>query len=411
MRDRSRLLARLLQHIDARFPTLVSTVDPSVRRRHRRIVQHWSRRPPPALLVAEITPSRADVDAARRLLAAYRATQSSAPPQEPSHRDVWTLIASTQRDFATLLNRDDPEQLAAYLCNVSRHSAAHGIAQGNLEYERLQRDRRYHGFLVRMAHDKLILLAEAVGAIPPDNPEQGEHGQGVRSRPEDLVEGIEQRLGLSIAPPDVDGAMLKLHTSRGLFGERDLNAIYTAHLLRGLAADEAESSVCEIGAGTGRVAYWARRMGLRSYTIVDLPLVNVVQGFYALRTMPHDEVVLYGERPVGEGAGCLRILPPHAVGELGDTHFDLFLNQDSMPEMHEEVAAGYIAWIARVCRGAFMSINHETKPAFGDLVHLSVNNIAARVGGLRLDARYQYWLRRGYVVEVYRPQATPASLH
>ncbi|MBA3746903.1 MAG: putative sugar O-methyltransferase [Solirubrobacterales bacterium] len=326
-------------------------------------------------------------------------------------RDLWTMIAEAQQDFARLLARDDPQQLAAYLCNVSRHSASHGIAQGRMEYERIQHDSRYRDFVVRMAHDKLILLAEAVGAIAPDNPEQGELGRGVRSRPEDLVERIEQRLGLTIAPPAVDGAMLKLQTSRGLFGERDLNAIYTAHLLSGLrAGKDAPTSVCEIGGGTGRVALWARRMGLQSYAIIDLPLVNVVQGFYAMKTMPPEDVILYGERPPGSATGCVQILPPHAVDELGDTSFDLFLNQDSMPEMDGAIAARYLAWIARVCREAFVSINHETKPPYGDgMAHVSVPEMVDQVGGLRLQSRYPYWLRRGYVVEIYAAQSALTS--
>jgi len=375
------------------------------------MLQHSSRRAPPAGLVSEISPGPEDVEIARRLLVAHRATQSTAPQVAVAH-DVWTMIAAEQQDFAALLARDDPRELAAYLCNVSRYSASHGIAQGHMEYARIQRDSRYRDFVARMALDKLILLAEAVGAIAPDNPEQGEMGRGLRSSPEDLVELIEQRLGLSIAPPAVDGAMLKLHTDRGQFGERDLNAIYTAHLLNGLRAVRGrDTSVCEIGGGTGRVAYWSRRMGLRSYTIIDLPLINVVQGFYALRTMPGDEVVLYGERPSGEASGRLQILPPHAVEELGDKAFDLFLNQDSIPEMDQGIAEGYLGWIARVCRGAFVSINHETKAPYGvdAQAQLSVHEMADRVDGLLLEARYPYWLRRGYVLEIYAARLAPTS--
>jgi hypothetical protein len=394
-----------LAALDSRHPALTSIIDPRAGMRRRRFLEHrHGRTAPDSLVVPDATPSPTDVANAQRLLAAYQASVASSPTATATHADLWTLIAAEeQQDFLALLASGDAERLAACLCNVSRHSASHGIAQGHREHARIVRDRRYRDFVGRLAHDKLVLLAEAVGVLPPDNPEQGDRDLGIGYPPDVLVERIEANLGMSIAPPGIDGGMLKLRTSSGLFGERDLNAIYTAHLLT-QHADAPQTSVCEIGGGTGRVAYWARRMGFRSYTIVDLPLVNVVQGFYALSTMPPEEVVLYGERPAGDALGCLQILPPHAVDELGDTPFDLFLNQDSMPEMSADIATDYLRWISRVCQGTFVSINHETKPAYGDgLVHVNVAELAGAVGGLVRGMRYQYWLRRGYVVETYRP--------
>ena len=394
---------RIGQYLKVRYPNVAAAVDLEARAQRRRVVQYRSRRPPRGVLTPDFMPTAADVRIARRLLEAHRATLAAAPQNDFPQVDIWTLIGEEQGDFSALLALDDPEQLAGYLCNVSRHSAAHGFAQGHQEYARIQRDRVYRDFLVRMAYDKLVLLAEAVGAIAPDNPEQGEFGRSARCPPEDLVGRIEERLGFEIAPPNVEGAMLKLSTNRGLFGDRDLNAIYTAHLLAQRPRGEPAPSVCEIGGGMGRVAYWARRMGLQSYTIIDLPLVNVVQGFYALRTMGSEDVVLYGERTPGKAEARLQILPSHAVEELRDTCFDIVLNQDSMPEMSAEIAENYLSWIAKCCCGRFVSINHESKPPYGDgLVHLSVPEMAQRVDGLQLEARFQYWLRRGYVVETYR---------
>lgn len=260
-----------------------------------------------------------------------------------------------------------------------------------------------------MAHDKLVLLAEAVGAIAPMNPEQSTVDHEARRDPGELVQAIEASLGMAITPPPIDGGLLKLDTGRGLLGEHDLNAIYTAHLVDRLLAQRRGAAICEIGGGSGRVAHWSRRMGRATYTLVDLPLVNVVQGFYALKTMPAEQVVLYGERPPGGTDGCLRILPAHALEELQDASFDLILNQDSMPEMHEDVASDYLRWVARTCRGVFVSINHANKHEYGPgLRHTSVPELVARLGGLRLRDRQLYWLRRGYVLETYEPEPAAA---
>lgn len=366
------------------------------------MLQNRPRRDLRGVIVPDIEPNEQDVAIAHRLLAAHGAAVESAPAANGGRFDVWAMIGERQGDFEGLLRRGDPEELARYLCNVSRQSASHGISQGAAEFELITRDHRYREFLVALAHDKLILLAEAVGAIAPDNPEQGVLGAGRRCDPAELVGLVSRRLGVSLELPPVDGGMLKLDTGRGLFGERDLNAIYTARLLADTLCHLKAPNVCEIGAGTGRVAYWAWRLGLGSYTIIDLPHVNVVQGYYALKTMPSDSVVLHGESEPSDGGDRLWVLPPHAIADIDKPVFDLVLNQDSMPEMAIETVEEYLVWIGRCCRGLFVSINHETKPAYGSgHLQLSVPETIERVGGFVARGRHPYWLRRGYVVELY----------
>lgn len=75
------------------------------------------------------------------------------------------------------------------------------------------------------AKDELVSLADAVGALAGGNPEEGSFGRSLCTFLEALVDGIEQRLALAITPPNVDGGLLKLKTSGGLFSERDLTRI------------------------------------------------------------------------------------------------------------------------------------------------------------------------------------------
>jgi hypothetical protein len=355
------------------------------------------------VIVADKIPTADDVVIAGRLLRAFRAaTQSSGARLDPERRDLWTIIAAHQRGFASLLRAGDDEELARYLCNVSRHDAAIGITQGDAEYKRILRDRSYREFLALMAKDKLVSLAEAAGSLPVENPEQGVYGVNLHVDPEDLVAGISRQLGVDIAPPDIDGGLLKLRTNHGLFGERDANAIFTAWLLKRVLQGREAPRICEIGAGSGRVAYWCRQLGLGSHTVIDLPHVNVVQGYYLLKSVPADRVLLYGEDLAGR-ATDLTIWPNHAIQELQDPEYDLVLNQDSMPEMSRSTVDDYLRWIRLTCRGLFLSINHESKPSYGDnLRHVSVPEAVAAIGGFELQDRYPYWLRKGYVVEQYR---------
>jgi hypothetical protein len=310
------------------------------------------------------------------------------------------MISGKQSRFAALLGAGTSEELAAYLCNVSRHDASIGITQGDAEYQRIVADASYRDFLALMAKDKLVSLAEAVGSLPVENPEQGPYGVNLHGDPDDIVVGISQRLGIDIAPPDIDGGLLKLKTSHGLFGERDANAIFTAWLLAYVARERGARRICEIGGGSGRVAYWVHRLGPMSHTIIDLPHVNVVQAYYLLKAAPDARITLYGEEAKADSE--LTIWPNHALDELPDAQFDLVLNQDSMPEMSRATVDDYLRWIRKTCQGAFLSINHESKPAYGEnLQHVSVPEAVAAAGGLDLLNRYPYWLRDGYVVELY----------
>lgn len=357
-----------------------------------------------SVLVEDKIATPDDLLIAERLLTAHRAAIRSAmqAPTADQRKDIWTMIEARQTRFTSVLERGDPRELATYLCNVSRHDASVGITQGDEEFRRITSSRSYRNHLALMAKDKLVSLAEAVGALPVENPEQGPFGKNVRCDLAELVERMSARLGVDLAPPDIDGGLLKLDTGRGLFGERDANAIYTAHLLRQTTRILQARRICEIGGGSGRVAYWSQRLGLTTYTIIDLPHINVVQGYYALKSLPAEDVYLYGEQPPRAGARHLQILPAHAIAELDGPLFDIVLNQDSFPEMSAATVTDYLHWIARCCSGSLLSINHESKPSYGSgLAHISVPELAATVDGYEVTYRFPYWLRKGYVVELY----------
>ena len=108
-------------------------------------------------------------------------------------------------------------------------------------------------------------------------------------------------------------------------------------------------------------------MGTNGYTLIDLPHANVIQGYYLLKVLPSERVVLYGEPGWVEAVDRVRVLPAHAVRELRGHQFDLVLNQDSFPEMHADTVDAYLSWIAGVCAdGLLLSVNHESKAPYGD---------------------------------------------
>lgn len=213
-------------------------------------------------------------------------------------------------------------------------------------------------------------------------------------------------MGLDIAPPPIDGGLFKISAGSGQdaarFGERDCNGIYTGWTLVQLLGRRASgAALCEIGGGSGRVAYWAKRFGIDDYTIYDLPQVNAVQGFYLMKALGGEGVRLYGESGA-QSQGGFRVLPYFATRDVNCRRYDLVLNQDSFPEINTEVVREYLAWIKKVSH-AFLSINHESRPnAVGGSLQNNVSELVRESGGYRLQSRQLYWLRKGYVMELYQ---------
>ncbi len=394
----------LARRLAARVPGARAINDFVARFRRPQLLQHPVGRRRPRLstvIVEEKVESAADIAIAERLLVAYRAATAEDPAADPDKAaDIWTELHARSRSFISVLDSNDPRRLARYLCNASRHDAMHGISQGDFEYARIARDRSYRDFHALVTQDKLVSLAEGVGALPVENPEQGTYGRSLYTEPAQLVAAVEARLGIDITPPDVDGCLLKLRAGARSFNEKDLSAVYTAYLLRNSLPSPEQTRICEIGGGAGRLAYWSTRLDMAPYTVVDLPRVNVLQGYYLLRTLPADKVLLFGEQGSTELFDGVRILPAQAIE--GHAHeYDVVVNQDSLPEMDSETVRQYLRWI-KGCSRRLLSINQENKPPYSKgLVHVSVPESIEEVGDYRLLQRFPYWMRKGYVAELY----------
>ena len=298
------------------------------------------------------------------------------------------MISENQAKFISVLNSKDPVQLANYLCNMNREDATIGTVQGNGVYDRLVRDSSYRKYIALAAKDKLVSLAEAIGVLNIENPEQGTYGENIHQDSEKLFEDICSFVGHDLTPPDIDSGLLKIKVGKALLSERDINAIYTAYMIK------SSKKVCEIGGGGGRACLWSKKFGVSEYTILDLPHINVVQGFYLLKSIS-DAVSLFGESDKE-----IRIMPAHV---LPNEKFDLILNQDSFPEIDKNTVIEYLNWI-KDHANEFLSINFESKAPFpkgGQ--HLNVSELIRELGIFKRIERNQYWVRKGYIMERYSP--------
>ena len=91
----------------------------------------------------------------------------------------------------------------------------------------------------------------------------------------------------------------------------------------------------------------------------------------------------------GESLGRpIRIKSPTFFFEQAD-RYDIAFNSDSLPEIDPETASRYVEAMKARC-GMFLSINHEC--------FMPVRQTM----GVPAEYRFPYWIRRGYVEELYR---------
>ena len=223
-----------------------------------------------------------------------------------------------------------------------------------------------------------------------DNPETWQaKKRGSRWEAENVLTELSKSYGLFSVPnpfPDEHG----LKTSRGIISYRVPQSLYQAWRIKRIVKEIVNPRVLEIGAGLGRTAYYAYELGIKDYTIVDIPMTTAAQAYFLGRTIGEENIHLDGEQP-GKLSHKVKILTPQTFFDENNT-YDLILNVDSLTEMDLSVAQAYWKKI-QASTSKFLSINHEAN-AF------RVRNLLIKdLHNLNIH-RELYWMRRGYAEEL-----------
>jgi hypothetical protein len=322
---------------------------------------------------------------------------------------MWSheIFLNRQRELVLALERSEPAGVAELLASMFRSDFIVGIAPGSLGIGRQPRMLARLSYLATMS--KLVSLAESQGAALVENPEQGAVGIALAGGVDALMQSLEDSLGLSLDFPAVGAAYGVLAGGR-LITPDTPDQVYAAARIRDLLHEHfAERTeplrVVEIGAGYGGMAYWLWELFHEplQYAVLDLPITNVLQGYFLAQTLGHSQVSLYGEGP-----GPVAVLPGHALSDV-TAPFDVLLNKDSMPEIPHDALLDYLRWARGACTGIFYSYNQEAAAEFAGTAQNVVPRVLTAIGGFSRRRRDASWLRRGYVEEVYA--IDPADIH
>jgi hypothetical protein len=349
---------RRLAHRARQIQACVKLVDA-----HKGLYRHYPRdllHRPVATLKDHVSVRRAeqsdaphDLALVSRLLRAYRLADANRPELGES---MWKTFFRTKHQALHELFLNGPTEAAA---RVLRKPGDSELLYGfSMLCAGLYDTKATHDALLEGAYqylDWLLCLAEHIGAVRMYNPESPRDlGEPIDA--DEVLSRIEQCLGVPLALPNVYPDEAGLATARGVLTERVPMALYQAWKVKNLLKGIPVPRVLEIGAGQGLAAYYSRCLGIEDYTIVDIPFTGLSSGYFLMRALGEDCVVLFGENDEGSEKK-IKIYPPQAFFE--DTRsYDLIINVDSLTEMDRRTAHAYLDKV-RTCSERFYSINHE----------------------------------------------------
>ncbi|HEV3069849.1 MAG TPA: hypothetical protein VGY76_00310 [Solirubrobacteraceae bacterium] len=334
-----------------------------------------------------------------RIARAYRTAREDPMDLSP----IWK--GKVSRYYGALeraLTSGDPRMLDEQLRWLFRRPFLAGISTP-IDYEDPAAARYWSLF----TYDKLTSLAEAMGTVRTECPEQGTAGRVFLEGIDGLPARIEATLEISLDFPRVGapygtligGRLITRETGMHLHAAVCLREAIDTHLRRPPGEDV---HIAEIGPGFAGAAMWYLRLPRRHkgrYTLIDLPLMNAFQAYFLGEVYGAEALQLCGEQDAG---APIRILPPQALGGREPIVADVVFNQDSMPELTEKTAREYLEWMQAHVSGLFLSFNQEAATPVNGAAQLVVAELVDELGGLTRIARRPSWVRRGYVEEVYR---------
>jgi hypothetical protein len=334
-----------------------------------------------------------------RIAAALERSLEKAREIEP---DVWTMIIAGHKNFVDLLAQKHLRAGNDLLARMFATPLTYGFDQHSEDYKNICANPAIQNYFRDFVLDKLLSLAASLRAIPVQNGEQGDFLPYLRESPDSLLDKIETKLHCKLRAPRFQGAHFGIKTRRGLLSERSVTALYVALRISELLKGVDRPRICEIGGGTGYVAYWCDQIGLTDYTIVDLPTVGAVQAYFLAQNLGSERVVLSGESKDDLSDRCVKLISGTDFSS-GSFDFDILVNCDSFPEMAGSVMRDYLRRGHFVSR-RLLSINQEAmgprSGRHGD-VQERVGDVLDEIGGFRRLTRCPFWLRPGYVEEVY----------
>lgn len=292
--------------------------------------------------------------------------------------DIWKNNVDRHSPIVSDIRNRSYDKIHDTFANMFSSSLTHGFSHGDMFHANVQNSKQFaHNYAIYV-YDKLLSLAELVGAIEVFDPGEyyyvKEFNKYLCMSPDTLIELISDKLGVDLTSPNKSGGLFGLVTSKGVYTERDFFAMAIAYHIKNFVAKSNNVSICDIGGGAGHVAYYLKKFGFDNISIVDLPTVSLVQMYFLETNLGKDKV---------------KLLSPDEF----DGNYDIVVNMDSLVEMNINNAKRYISLI-KENTSHFISINSEKMTNTFKVSDLCVD--------LTKASRQIWYMCPGYVFEEYK---------
>lgn len=242
----------------------------------------------------------------------------------------------------------------------------------------------------------LIMLDHALGINGIKNPEGYRNGiyphtSADKSSDTEILSNIEKAIGFKIHLPSFIGGLNETKTDYGIYSMRHLCYLWVAKRIIDMLP-ERTCRIIEIGGGIGLLGYFLDKLGYYDYTVIDLAHQNAIQSYFLYKNLPERDIILSKETddPYDDRyKKSIKILHTSDFKNAPSSRYDIMINMDGLTEFSINTAKAYAH---SNCAPLFFSINHEVN-------FFRVIQIVPPIK--KLVYRNLFWLRKGYVEELY----------
>ena len=208
----------------------------------------------PGFGFAPYLPDPSDAEIVLRLVRSFKAAMGERPGTR-GEEGVWQVHQKINAPILKAIEEEDIEFLVRSLGVMFQSHITHGLAMGRAAAANARRAPDKFGV---QFGDRLLRLAEAVGAAPIRSPEQGDYSRELDIDPEVLVTKIEKKLGVNLDFPQV-GAPYGGKVNGKIFPDLSLTHLYAAYRIRQQLQPGQARKAFEIGGGFGGLALFLQR--------------------------------------------------------------------------------------------------------------------------------------------------------
>ncbi len=315
--------------------------------------------------------------------------------------DIWKTIKNRYHSkLIDVLENKDIDEAVEFFLNICKTKAIMGF-MCRFQYDELTSDKEKINYEAIQTLDIFCRLAEALGVLPFECPEQGHWGQNINVDIHKTITDLEDVIGYEIQSPQAGSGTFGLTTQRGILSRKDLIAIYQAHRLAEILDDDFLKPIAEIGGGAGILMFHLYKKGFRNLKLYDLMHVAAIQSYYLIKSLPKAKIRLFGENESQENN--ITILPYWEFYNSPKNSYKLVLNSDSLPEIERKLVEQFLEGIKR-SSNLFLSFNQEGSAPMWEREHgvqHVIKDLIREIGGFKRKYRFPFWMRRGYVEELY----------